>query len=206
MRWWFFTFVALCAVSSRLPAENSKPNIIFILTDDLGWGDVGFHGGDAETPHLDQLASEGVELTSHYVAPVCSPTRTGLLTGRNWTRFGVTTPTNTLAIPLTTITLPRLLAEQGYDTCLIGKWHLGSLPKWGPNHFGFNHSYGSLAGGVSPWSHGYKQGIYRPTWHRNEELIQEGGHVTDLLTEEAIDWIGKRRDRPFFMYLPYTAV
>ena len=92
MRWWFFTFVALCALSSRLPAENSKPNIIFILADDLGWGDVGFHGGDAETPHLDQLASEGVELTSHYVAPVCSPTRTGLLTGRNWTRFGVTTP------------------------------------------------------------------------------------------------------------------
>lgn len=206
MRWWFFTFVALCAVSSRLPAENSKPNIIFILADDLGWGDVGFHGGDAETPHLDQLASEGVELTSHYVAPVCSPTRTGLLTGRNWTRFGVTTPTNTLAIPLTTITLPRLLAEQGYDTCLIGKWHLGSLPKWGPNHFGFNHSYGSLAGGVSPWSHGYKQGIYRPTWHRNEELIQQSGHVTDLLTGEAIDWIGQRRDRPFFMYLPYTAV
>ena len=78
MRWWFFTFVAFCAVSSRLPAENSKPNIIFILADDLGWGDVGFHGGDAETPHLDQLASEGVELTSHYVAPVCSPTRTGL--------------------------------------------------------------------------------------------------------------------------------
>jgi len=176
------------------------------MADDLGWGDVGFHGGVASTPHLARLAEQGIELTHHYVAPVCSPTRTGLLTGRCWSRFGVTSPTNTLAIPPPTLTLPRLLSEAGYDTCLIGKWHLGSLPKWGPNHFGFDHSYGSLAGGVSPWSHGYKKGPYRPTWHRNQSLISESGHVTDLLTGEAVEWIDARSKKPFFLYLPYTAV
>lgn len=186
--------------------ETSRPNIVLIMADDLGWGDVGFHGGKALTPNLDRLAKEGVELSQHYVAPVCSPTRTGLLTGRYWSRFGVTTPTNTLAIPYSTETLSSLLADAGYDTCLVGKWHLGSLPKWGPNHFGFQHSYGSLAGGVSPWSHGYKEGPYRPTWHRNQTLMEQQGHVTDLLTAEAIDWIGKREENPFFLYLPYTAV
>ena len=185
---------------------SDRPNLIFIMADDLGWGDVGFHGGQASTPHLDQLADEGIELTNHYVAPVCSPTRTGLLTGRNWSRFAITTPTNTLALPMGTQSLPSILLEKGYNTCLIGKWHLGSLSKWGPNHFGFQHSYGSLAGGVSPWSHGYKEGIYRPTWHRNGKLIEQEGHVTDLLTQEAIDWIQSQNDDPFFLYLPYTAV
>lgn len=198
--------ICLALSTSLCASESTRPNIVFIMADDLGWGDVGFHGGAASTPNLDHLAEHGIELTHHYVAPVCSPTRTGLLTGRCWSRFGVTTPTNTLAIPHSTLTLPRLLSDAGYETCLIGKWHLGSLPKWGPNHFGFDHSYGSLAGGVSPWSHGYKQGPYRPTWHRNETLVRESGHVTDLLTREAEQWISKRSEKPFFLYLPYTAV
>ena len=184
----------------------SRPNIIFIIADDLGWADVAFHGGNAPTDHLDRLAREGLELTQHYVAPVCSPTRTGLLTGRCWSRFGITTPTNELALPMDTITLPRALKSVGYDTCLAGKWHLGSLPKWGPNHFGFDHSYGSLAGGISPWNHRYKKGPYSITWHRNEELIEESGHVTDLLTNESVSWIESRGSSPFFLYVPYTAV
>jgi arylsulfatase A-like enzyme len=183
-----------------------RPNVVFIMADDLGWADVAFHGGNAPTPHLDQLAAEGLELTQHYVAPVCSPTRTGLLTGRCWSRFGITTPTNELALPTDTVTLSRALESSGYDTCLIGKWHLGSLPKWGPNHFGFDHSYGSLAGGISPWNHRYKKGPYSITWHRNEELIEEQGHVTDLLTDEAVRWIESRGTSPFFLYVPYTAV
>ena len=182
------------------------PNIVFIMADDLGWADVAFHGGNAPTPSLDRLVKNGTELTQHYVAPVCSPTRTGLMTGRCWSRFGITTPTNTLALPLDTVTLPRALKQVNYDTCLIGKWHLGSLPKWGPNHFGFDHSYGSLAGGVSPWNHAYKKGPFTVTWHRNKKLIEESGHVTDLLTAEAVRWIESRGDSPFFLYLPYTAV
>jgi len=197
-------FALQCGLSGAETA--SRPNIVFIIADDLGWADVAFHGGNSPTVHLDRLAREGLELTQHYVAPVCSPTRAGLLTGRCWSRFGVTTPTNELALPMDTVTLPRALKSVGYDTCLAGKWHLGSLPKWGPNHFGFDHSYGSLAGGISPWNHRYKKGPYSITWHRNEELIEESGHVTDLLTNEAVSWIESRGSSPFFLYVPYTAV
>lgn len=187
--------------------EGSPPNIIFIIADDLGWADVDFHGGNTPTPNLSRLRGEGVELRQHYVAPVCSPTRTGFMTGRYWSRFGVTTPTNSLALPFETVTVAKALRNVGYDTCLTGKWHLGSKPAWGPNHFGFDHSYGSLAGGVTPWSHFYKKGPYTTTWHRNESLITEKGHVTDLIADEAIGWIeGRDDERPFFLYVPFTAV
>ena len=177
--------VLLVFSSAPCIAAAPKPDIVFIIADDLGWADVAFHGGNAPTPNLDRLRHEGVELTQHYVAPVCSPTRTGLMTGRCWSRFGVTTPQNERALPWDTVTLPRALKAVGYDTCLTGKWHLGSLPEQGPNHFGFDHSYGSLAGGVSPWNHRYKQGPFSVTWHRNEKLIEEEGHVTDLIAAEA---------------------
>ncbi len=183
----------------------APPNIVFIMADDLGWADVAFHGGNAPTPHLDRLSKEGLELAQHYVAPVCSPTRAGFMTGRCWSRFGITTPTNELALPMDTVTLPRALKSQGYSTFLAGKWHLGSLPKWGPNYFGFDYSYGSLAGGISPWNHRYKKGPYSVTWHRNHELIDETGHVTDLLTNETVRWIQKQKS-PFFAYVPFTAV
>ncbi len=187
-------------------AETTPPNVVFIIADDLGWADVAFHGGNAPTPNLDRLAKDGLELTQHYVAPVCSPTRAGFLTGRCWSRFGITTPTNSLGLPMDTVTLPRALKSKGYETFLAGKWHLGSLPKWGPNHFGFDHSYGSLAGGISPWNHRYKKGQFSVTWHRNHELIEETGHVTDLLTNEVVEWIKSRESSPFFAYVPFTAV
>ena len=193
---------------SQLPSSSaaSPPNIVFIIADDLGWADVAFHGGRAPTPHLDRLAREGLELGAHYVAPVCSPTRTGLMTGRYWSRFDVTNPQNDRALPWDTDTLPRALKARGYDTALVGKWHLGSLPSQGPNHFGFDHSYGSLAGGVSPYGHKYKQGPWVDTWHRNEKLFDEPGHVTDLLAAEAVKWIEGRGASPFFLYVPFTAV
>ena len=102
------------------------------------------------------------------------------MTGRYWSRFGVTTPTNTLGLPFDTVTTASALREAGYDTCISGKWHLGSKPEWGPNHFGFDHSYGSLAGGISPWNHRYKKGQFSITWHRNEELIEERGVYLDV--------------------------
>ena len=193
-------------VASSYAATPARPNIVFILADDLGWGDVAFHGGNAPTPRLDKLAGEGLELTRHYVAPVCSPTRTGLLTGRCWSRFNVTTPQNARALPWDTVTLPRALKSLGYDTCLTGKWHLGSLPQEGPRHFGFDHSYGSLAGGVSPWNHRYKEGPFSKTWHRDEAFVEESGHVTDLIAQEAVRWIESRHSAPFFLYVPFTAV
>ena len=198
--------VAVLLLAVEIPAESAPPNFVFIMADDLGWADVAFHGGRFPTPHLDRLAAQNLELRQHYVAPVCSPTRSGLLTGRCWSRFGVTTPTNAQALPDDTLTLPRALKLVGYDTCLIGKWHLGSSAEMGPNHFGFDYSYGSLAGGISPWNHRYKKGPWTKTWHRNEQLLEESGHVTDLLTAEAERWIAERDGRPFLLYLPYTAV
>jgi len=196
--------VLLFSVTAAFAAP--QPNVVFIIADDLGWADVAFHGGSAPTPHLDRLVATGLELTQHYVAPVCSPTRTALMTGRCWSRFGVTSPQNKRALPIATVTLPRALKAAGYDTCLTGKWHLGSLPGQGPNHYGFDHSYGSLAGGVSPWNHRYKEGPFSRTWHRDETFVDEEGHVTDLIAAEATKWIESRGDAPFFLYVPFTAV
>ncbi|MCA9259883.1 MAG: sulfatase-like hydrolase/transferase, partial [Planctomycetales bacterium] len=182
------------------------PNIVFVLADDLGWNDVQIHGGKWPTPTLKQLRQDGVELTQHYVAPVCSPTRASLLSGRYWSRFGVTTPTNERVFGDEVVTLPKALQACGYDTCLIGKWHLGSRPEWGPNRFGFKYAYGSLAGGVGPYRHAYKESPFSQTWHRNGEFIEEEGHVTDLLTAEATRYIATQAHEPFFLYVPLTAV
>ncbi len=188
-------------------ADAPKPNFLFILADDLGWGDVAFHSGNVPTPNLDKLAKEGVELTQHYVCPVCSPTRSALLSGRYSTRFNVTTPQNPRAYRWDQVTLARALKSAGYDTALCGKWHLGSRPEWGPQKFGFDHSYGSLAGGVGPWDHSYKKGEFATTWHRDGQLVEEKGHVTDLITREAIQWLESRTaDKPFLLYVPFTAV
>jgi arylsulfatase A-like enzyme len=200
------TTAAAAAPAAAAPNSPGRVNIVFILADDLGWADVAFHGGTAPTPNLDRLAREGLELAQHYVAPVCSPTRTGLMTGRCWSRFGVTTPQAERALPWDTVTLPRVLKAAGYDTGMTGKWHLGSLPEQGPNRFGFDHSHGSLGGGVTPYSHKYKKGKYSETWHRNGQLIEEPGYVTDLITAEAVRWIETRGAAPFFLYVPFTAV
>ena len=196
-------FPAALIASAAAPA---KPNIVFIMADDLGWADVAFHQGNAPTPHLDKLARESVELTQYYAAATCSPTRAALMSGRCWSRFGVGGPDNKRAFPWDTVTLPRALKMVGYETALTGKWHLGSKSEWGPNRFGFDYSYGSLAGGVGPWDHYYKEGEFMRTWHRNGKLITEEGHVTDLIAKEAVQWIGARKDTPFFLYVPFTAV
>ena len=185
----------------------NKPNILYILADDLGWGDLGLHGSPIRTPHIDQLAREGVELTQHYVCPMCTPTRASLLTGRHPSRFGAhaTTPSNAPVLPDGYETLATVLRDAGYDTGLFGKWHLGSAPEFGPNHFGFNATYGSLAGGIDPYNHRYKRGEFSFTWHRNGELVEERGHVTDLIVREATEWI-ESREEPWLCYVPFTAV
>jgi arylsulfatase A-like enzyme len=201
---------AALVVLSMLPpsahAGDEKPNLVLVMADDLGYGDVGWHGGPYKTPHLDKLAKEGVRLEQHYSLPVCSPTRSALLSGRFNSRFGCTNPQNPRVFPFDTTTLAGALKSVGYETALVGKWHLGSKPEWGPQKYGFDHSYGSLAGGVTSYTHVYKTGEFAQTWHRNGELIEEEGHVTDLLTKEAVRFVEKKRSGPFFLYVPYTAV
>ncbi|MBM3861985.1 MAG: hypothetical protein FJ395_20365 [Verrucomicrobia bacterium] len=188
------------------PPAPQQPNIIVILADDLGYGDVGYHGSNYRTPHLDRLAEEGVRLEQHYVFPMCSPTRAALLSGRYASRFGCTTATNDRVFPFETVTLASALKSVGYKTALVGKWHLGSRPEWAPNHFGFDQSYGSLAGAVGPYCHRYQVGPFSETWHRDGKLTNETGHVTDLLTREAVRFVEANCHSPFFLYLPYTAV
>jgi arylsulfatase A-like enzyme len=157
-------------------------------------------------PNLERLAGQSLRLEAHYVHPMCSPTRAALLSGRYASRFGCVGAQNERVFRFGTITLAAALKSSGYSTAITGKWHLGSLPEWGPNKFGFDHSYGSLAGGVGPYDHRYKTGPYTETWHRNGERISEEGHVTDLIAREAVQFVRRDHHVPFFLYLPFTAI
>ncbi len=197
----------LCACcTATFAADSLRPNIVIFLADDLGWADVPWHGSTYKLPHLSRLATESVRLESHYVHPMCSPTRAALMTGRYASRFGVTAAQNARALPFDTVTLATAMKSAGYETALTGKWHLGSKPKEGPQKFGFDHSYGSLAGGCGAYDHRYKAGQNSRTWHRNGQLIEEEGHVTDLIAREAVGWLKQRGDKPFFLYIPFTAI
>ena len=187
-------------------AAQQKPNVVLIVADDLGWADVSYHGSTIPTPNIDALCKAGVELDQHYVTPLCTPTRVCLLTGRYSSRFGNVSPANARVLPWGTVTLATVLKDVGYTTAITGKWHLGSLEQWGPMKFGFTRSHGSLAGGVGPYNHLYKKGPYQITWHRNDKLKEEEGHVTDLIARECVAVINAKRDGPFLLYAPFTAV
>lgn len=196
---------ALAAAPSS--AADTRPNILFIVADDLGWSDVGWHGGFSKTPNLDSLVRGGVELDRHYVQPVCTPTRTALMSGRYPGRFGphALAPSNLRAMPVGTITLASALKSLGYETCQTGKWHLGSRSEWGPNTFGFDHGYGTLTGAADPWTHKYRHGPFEDTWHRDGVRLDEEGNATELVAAEAVRRIRSARS-PWFVYVAFHAV
>jgi arylsulfatase A-like enzyme len=183
-------------------ASTQRPNIVFILADDLGWADVGYHGSEIQTPNIDRLAQEGVRFSHHYVMATCTPTRVGLMTGRYPSRYGVTAPAYGKIFDNDTITLAEALRRGGYATSISGKWHMGSPPDWTPRQYGFESSYGYFHGQVDPYVHDYKAGV--PTWHRNDQYVQEKGHATDLITKEAVRIIESKHDKPFFLYVSYS--
>lgn len=197
----------VCAPQPLDAGEPARPNILFIVADDLGWGDVGWHDGFAKTPNLDRLVREGVELDQHYVQPVCTPTRTALLSGRYPGRFGphALAPSNLRAMPPGTVTLAAALRSLGYRTYQAGKWHLGSRPEWGPTQYGFDHGYGTLTGAADPWTHKYRRGPYESTWHRDGVRLDEEGNATELIAAEAIRRIEEGRS-PWFVYVAFHAV
>ncbi len=195
-------------LSAAVQSMHRKPHIVFIIADDLGWADVSYHFSEISTPSIDWIAENGVRLEQHYVQPMCTPTRASLLTGRYPSRFGdhAIAPCNEQVLPFGTVTLASALRSVGYETAISGKWHLGSRPEWGPLKFGFNHSYGSLAGGVGPYDHRYKKGPYSNTWHRDDRLIEAQGHATDLIVREAVRNIHQAGNNRLFLYVPFTAV
>ncbi len=184
---------------------QTRPNFLVIVADDMGWGDVGYHGSEIITPNIDQLKSEGIELDNHNVYPHCWPTRASLLSGRFYSRYRHSDQNTNPIFPFGTVTLAEALKRLGYDTGITGKWHMGSKPEFGPLKFGFTRSHGCLAGGVNQYNHRYKPGPYSKTWHRNDSLIEEEGHSTDLIADEVIRWI-EAKHNPWFYYVAFTAV
>ena len=181
------------------------PNIVVLIADDLGWNDIGFHGSEIRTPHLDGLATAGVRLERHYVYPTCSPTRAGLLTGCNPARFGIYGPIadrSGIALPRGTVTLPSVLRTRGYFTALVGKWHLGLRPQVGPRQYGFEQSYGYFHGQIDQYTHRYKNGDR--TWHRNDSFLDEEGHATDLIAAEAVRIIKRPWRQPFLLWVGFS--
>lgn len=189
---------------------STKPNIVIILADDLGWGDVGFHGSDIKTPYIDQLAKDGVILNRFYTAPVCSPTRAGLMTGRYPNRFGlretVVPPWSEFGVDTSEVFLSQILAEAGYkNRAALGKWHLGHAKrKYLPLQRGFTHFYGHYNGAIDYFTHKREGEL---DWHNDEETSHDKGYSTDLITEEAVRCIKSYSSQkaPFFLYVAYNA-
>lgn len=186
---------------------TEKPNFLIIIADDAGWKDMSFHGSEIQTPHLDQLAKNGIQLERFYVNPTCSPSRASLLTGMPASRIGIVAPISGRSektLPDTIVTLPQALKKANYQTALMGKWHLGLSPESGPEAYGFDYSYGFLHGQIDQYSHHYKNGD--PSWHRQGKLMEEEGHATDLITQEALKWLDQQEENnPFFLQLAYSA-
>jgi len=203
-------FLALTGLAAGA-ARQTPPNVVVIVTDDQGWGDIGLHNPAVYSPRMDALARSGVRFRQHYVMPQCTPTRVALMTGRYPSRFGpqAQQANNAPAFPLGTPTVALMLREAGYDTHLVGKWHLGSSKEHGPNAHGFDSSYGSLAGACGMYDHRYRKGQFEETWHRDGDVIpgwENGVHATDLLAAEAVRVIEAEREDPFFLYLAFQAV
>jgi arylsulfatase A-like enzyme len=190
-------------------AAAPKPNVVFLLADDLGSGDVGWRGSEIRTPHLDKLARAGATLEQFYVQPLCSPTRAALLTGRYPMRLGlqvgVVRPWAKYGMPLEERTLPQALREAGYETAIVGKWHLGSFdPAYFPTRRGFDHQYGHLFGAIDYFTH-VRDG--RHDWYRDDKELHEEGYSTHLLAKEAVRLIRERdKSRPLFLYVAFNAV
>jgi arylsulfatase A-like enzyme len=190
-------------------AEAPRPDIVFFLIDDLGYADCGFNGGtEIRTPNIDALAAGGAVIESHYVQPVCSPTRAALLTGRYPTRTGVYSvvrPGAKWGLPLTERTLAQALRDAGYTTAITGKWHLGEFdPAYRPTARGFTHQYGHYFGALDYFTH-VREGKH--DWYRDDVPHPEEGYSTHLVAREARRLIGaQEKDKPLFLYVPFNGV
>ncbi|MFG6687298.1 sulfatase [Mariniflexile sp. HNIBRBA6329] len=197
-----------CKQIPKEVVKQKQPNILVIIADDAGWNDVGYNGSEISTPNVDWLAKNGVQLNRFYANPTCSPSRVSLLTGMPASRIGIVAPISgksNKTLPDSITTLPQALKKQNYQNALFGKWHLGLDISNGPNAFGFDYSYGFLHGQIDQYTHRYKNGD--ASWYRNDTMIEEEGHTTDLVTNEAITWLTEKRDttKNFYVQLAYSA-
>ncbi|HVN84760.1 MAG TPA: arylsulfatase [Candidatus Binatia bacterium] len=205
----------LCAVVNPVHAQESaalgagkRPNIVYIVADDLGWKDVGFHGSDIKTPTIDQLAAAGTRLEQFYAQPMCTPTRAALMTGRYPFRYGLQTlvipSAHTYGLPTDEWLLPQALKDAGYQTAIVGKWHLGHGDrKYWPRQRGFDYQYGPLIGEIDYFTH-EQHGVV--DWYRNNKPLKEKGYSTTLLGTAAVKLIeGHDPAVPLYLYLAFNA-
>jgi arylsulfatase A-like enzyme len=200
------------SITSLQAADSPPPNIVLIVADDLGFGDLSVHRcKDIQTPHIDSLATNGIRATNGYVSgPYCSPTRAGLMTGRYQQRFGhefnpgpISSDSDEYGLALTETTLPQLLRESGYATGLVGKWHLGHKDVFQPPSRGFDEFFGFWGG-----SHSYLKDLRNSENPivRGREPVAEPAYLTDAFAREAVDFIDRHKARPFFLYYAFNAV
>ena len=200
-----FLFSALAAPAL---AAGKHPNVVIFLADYLGTADVSYRGDEIDTPNIDKLAAEGLKLERMYSFPVCSPTRSAVMTGRSPMRLGVIwtviRPWESWGVPLEEHFMPQSFKAAGYQTAMTGKWHLGHSKKgFLPNARGFDHSYGHVNGALDYYTHMRDGGL---DWHRDGKGLKEEGYTTDLLANEAIRLIKARdKSKPLFLYMPFNA-
>lgn len=197
------------AAAAQAPSGLERPNVVLIITDDVGYGDFGPYGvTDIRTPNVDRLAREGVKLTDFYAAPVCTPTRASLVTGRYQQRVGLEValpsagPRDRGLLP-TGRSLPQLLKTNGYATGLIGKWHLGWRPEFGPNEHGFDYFFGFKSGAIDFYTHEAASGL--DDLFENTAPVRVDGYMTDLITARAARFIEQHASEPFFLDVSYNA-
>jgi arylsulfatase A-like enzyme len=212
------------AATGGARAAETRPNVVVILADDLGYGDISAQGGPIPTPNIDALARSGVRFTNGYVtAAVCAPSRAGLLTGRAQTRFGFEfNPVGrdeSVGPPKTEVMIPAIVRDQGYETGMVGKWHIGKSPGYHPLDRGFGSFYGVLDGGTSYFPDpgpGQDDEVAvtadlksfnrnRMPVYRGREVVEAQGYLTERFTDEAVAFVSRKRQEPFFLYLAYTA-
>lgn len=204
------TLAVAFAAASSARAAATRPNVVFVMTDDAGYGDFGCYGAtDIRTPHVDRLAREGVRLTDFYAMSQCSPTRAALLSGRYQQRVRIESALGSsgrsleVGLPANGRTLPRLLKNHGYATGIVGKWHLGYKPEFSPQAHGFDYAFGPLSGYIDYYHHVRADG--EPDFFENGRAVTVEGYTTDLLTARATRFIEQHAAQPFFLAVHYTA-
>src|SRR5688572_4275091 len=190
-------------------AAQTKPNVVLIVMDDVGYGDYGAYGApDIRTPSVDRLARDGVKFTDFYAAPSCTPTRVALITGRYYQRTALEVPLGAApaggrGVEANGRTLPQLMKNAGYATGLIGKWHLGYRPDQIPQAHGFDYFFGFLSGLVDYYQHTDTNG--QPDLFENGKPVKVDGYMADLITDRAVTFIDQNAQRPFFLEVAYNA-
>jgi len=210
-----FAFAAVQPWAQAQVANPQHPNVVLIITDDVGYGDFGSYGApDIKTPHIDRLARDGVRLTDFYAnGATCSPTRAGLISGRYQQRFGLETPLGAQGpmdsergLPASGRSLPQLLKNNGYTTALIGKWHLGWKNEFSPGAHGFDYFFGFKSGFIDYYQHtAGGDSPLKADLFENDRPVEVPGYMTDLITERSIQFIERNARQPFFIDVAYNA-